>query len=207
MFFMKPWNDNKFIIKSGMPISKNLLKLSPSIFYSYILHLMSWIENIDNQYRHNSRWRYKWHNLTLWKLSLLFYVLSHETLLMLKHQDYYFHNILSKSLCDCNRRIIHAFFYLLFEVFINIQCWINHISNWKLINTLLCIMGIKKVLRHMQYIYIMIKPQQWQHRKITTIIPFILVINFLFSFPSSKIFCLHVLTVLMTYMMNLIGDF
>ena len=51
----------------------------------------------------------------------------------------------------------------------------------------------------------MTNPQKWQYWKMMTIIPFILVIIILFSFPNSIIFCSHVLTVIMTDRMTLIG--
>ena len=82
--------NNKSINKSGMLIPRNQSKLFPNIFYPYICHLISWIEKLDNQYRHNSQWCYKWHNLTVWNISLNFYVSYHQTSLMLKHRYYYF---------------------------------------------------------------------------------------------------------------------
>ena len=51
----------------------------------------------------------------------------------------------------------------------------------------------------------MINPQQWKYWKMMTIIPFILVNSFSFSFTNYITFCLHVLTVLMTYSINLMG--
>ena len=51
----------------------------------------------------------------------------------------------------------------------------------------------------------MINPQQWKQWKIMSIIPFILVINFLFFFTNSINLCLHVLTVITIYWMTLIG--
>ena len=77
--------------------------------------------------------------------------------------------------------------------------------NRKLVNKFFCIMNINRVLRHMKLWWTMINPQQWQYCKIITTVIFILVINFLLSFPNSIILCSHVLIVLMTYCMTLIG--
>ena len=49
MFFMKIWHENKFIKKSGIPIPKNLLNVFPNIFYIYICHSITLIDNLDNQ--------------------------------------------------------------------------------------------------------------------------------------------------------------
>ena len=80
-------------------------------------------------------------------------------------------------------------------------------ANIKLVNWLLLITKIKKSLRHIQKIWIMINPQQWQYWKMMKIIPFILVNSFSLSLTNYITLYLHVLTVLMTYSMNLIGFF
>ena len=69
---------------------------------------------------------------------------------MLKHRYSFIYKIFNSRLCGFSEYIIRAFLYLLFEDFIYIQCWIDHISNCKLINTFLCIVQKNKVLRHMQ---------------------------------------------------------
>ena len=52
MFFVKPWHDNKFIKKYGMPIPKNFLYLSPNIYHPHIF-IFKTIDKLDNQYRQN----------------------------------------------------------------------------------------------------------------------------------------------------------
>ena len=118
IFIMKPWHEKTLINKSGMPTTNNSLKPFPNILYLYICHLTALIDNIDKQSRHNYKWWYKWHNLTLWKLLLHFYVSSYKISLMLKHRYYYFRIISNKRLCYCTRHIIHAFLPLFFEGFI-----------------------------------------------------------------------------------------
>ena len=141
ILFVKPWHDNKFINKSVIPIPMNLLKLLPW-FFSYIWHLISCIDKLDNQYIYNSQWYHKWHNLILWKILFYFYISSHKTLIMIKHGYYSFRDIFNSKLCGCTERIIHEFFCLFFKDFIYIQCWIVHISNRRLVDKFFCIIII-----------------------------------------------------------------
>ena len=68
MFFVKPWYNNKFNNKSVMPIPNNLFLKIPNVLYLYICYLIDMIDKLDNQYKHDTLLRYKWHKLTLWKL-------------------------------------------------------------------------------------------------------------------------------------------
>ena len=90
MFFEEPWHDNKFVNKSGIPIPNILLNFFLHVYNPQLFHLFLKIDKLDNQYRHNFQWYYKWHNLTLWNILLHFYVPSHKTLPMLKHRYYFF---------------------------------------------------------------------------------------------------------------------
>ena len=135
MFLMKPWHENKFIEKYGMPIPKNSLKLYPNLFYLCVCHLVDFIGKLHNQYIHNSQRWCKWHSLTLWNLSLHFYVSSHKTLLIIKHVYSYFHSISNKSFCGCDKRIIRA----------SSTCSLNDLFTWnvgltiyKITNFLMC---------------------------------------------------------------------
>ena len=91
--------------------------------------------------------------------------------------------------------------HLFFEGFIYIQHWINHIRNHKHVNASLYIMKIKKLLDICN-----INSQQWQYWKRMTIISFTLLITVLFSISKYIIFCLHMLTVIITYWMTLMGN-
>ena len=115
-----------------------------------VFHLIAWVYKIDNQYRHNSWWWYKWRKLNLWKILLNFYVSYHKKLLTLEHRYYSFRGISNNMLCIFIKHIIHVFFHFFFERFIYMQYWINHICNLKLDNEFLCFMKINKALRYMQ---------------------------------------------------------
>ena len=122
-----------------------MLKPFPSVFYLYIGHLITLINKLDNQYRHNSQLWYKLHNLTLWIFLLHFYVSSHKILLMPKHRYSYFHSI-KKIVVLLYQTYQSYIFHWFFEGFLYMQCWINHICNFKIGNAFLCIMKIKNIL-------------------------------------------------------------
>ena len=106
-------------------------------------------------------------------------------------------------LCGCTGHIIHAFFYLLFEDFIHIQCWVNPISNCKLLNTFFCVMQIQKILYIWNKGRQLLPPNNGNNEKRWQYLQWLFIV--LFSFTNSIILCLHVLTVIMTYWMTFIG--
>ena len=148
MSFKKPCHDIKLINQSGIPIPNILLKILLHVKNPQLFHLIFFIYRLDNQYRHSFQLWYRWHILTLQNISQDFILLSHETLLILTHLFFFANVVLIKG-CVISPNVVFVFFYLFFELFINMQIWINHTSNLRLINTFTCFFKPNKKFIHM----------------------------------------------------------